>query len=77
MQTYLEALDLWDAVQEDYEVLVLPDNPTMAQIKNNEDRRTRKAKAKAWSFNYNFHKNYVFDYSKGYLGLPLRRVCWR
>ena len=37
MQTYLEALDLRDAVQEDYEVPALPDNPTMAQIKNNKD----------------------------------------
>jgi len=30
MQTYLKALDLWDAVEEDYKVLPLPDNPTMA-----------------------------------------------
>ncbi|RDY08878.1 hypothetical protein CR513_06847, partial [Mucuna pruriens] len=34
MEAYLEALDLWEAVKEDYEVLPLPDNPTMAQIKN-------------------------------------------
>ena len=37
-------------MQEDYEVLPLPDNPTMAQIRNNKDRRTRKAKAKACLF---------------------------
>ena len=33
METYLEALDMWEAVEEDYEVLPLPRNPTMAQIK--------------------------------------------
>ena len=30
----MEANDLWEAVEEDYEVLPLPTNPTMAQIKN-------------------------------------------
>ena len=34
MEIYLEALDLWEAVEEDYEVPPLPKNPTMAQIKN-------------------------------------------
>lgn len=34
MQAYLEACDLWEAVEEDYEVLPLPENPTMAQIKD-------------------------------------------
>ena len=33
METYLEALDMWEAVEEHYEVLPLPRNPTMAQIK--------------------------------------------
>jgi len=33
MEAYLEALDLWEAVEEDYEIPVLPNNPTMAQIK--------------------------------------------
>jgi len=30
MEAYLEALDLWEAVEEDYEIHVLPNNPTMA-----------------------------------------------
>lgn len=30
MEAYLEALDLWEAVEEDYEVLPLLDNPTVA-----------------------------------------------
>ncbi|RDX71439.1 hypothetical protein CR513_49221, partial [Mucuna pruriens] len=32
MEASLEALDLWEAVEEDYDVLPLLDNPTMAQI---------------------------------------------
>ena len=32
-ETYLEALDLWEAIEEDYEVPPLPANPTVAQIK--------------------------------------------
>ena len=30
METYLKALDLWEAMEEDYEVPALPTNPTMA-----------------------------------------------
>ena len=33
METYLEALDLWEAVEEDYDIPLLPNNPTVAQIK--------------------------------------------
>jgi hypothetical protein len=32
METYLDALDLWEAVEDDYEVHPLPTNPTVAQI---------------------------------------------
>ncbi|XP_016579092.2 uncharacterized protein LOC107876748 [Capsicum annuum] len=32
MMVHLEALDLWEAVQEDYEVTPLGDNPTSAEI---------------------------------------------
>jgi len=31
MSTYLEALDLWKVVEEEYEVEPLPENPTVAQ----------------------------------------------
>ena len=34
MQSYLEGLDLWDDVEENYVVQPLPENPIMAQIKN-------------------------------------------
>jgi hypothetical protein len=50
MSTYLEAVDLWDAVEEDYEVQPLPANPTVAQMKNHKERKTRKSKAKACLF---------------------------
>nr|KYP62110.1 hypothetical protein KK1_016634 [Cajanus cajan] len=50
METYLEALDLWEAVAEDYEILSLPENPTMAQIKNHKEKKTKKAKAKSCLF---------------------------
>ena len=33
METYLEALDLWEAIEENYEVPPLPTNTTVAQIK--------------------------------------------
>lgn len=50
IEAYLEANDLWEAVEEDYEVLPLSDNPTMAQIKNHKERKTRKSKARATLF---------------------------
>ncbi|XP_049382594.1 uncharacterized protein LOC125846933 [Solanum stenotomum] len=50
METYLDVMDMWEAVKEDYEVPLLPNNPTMSQIKNHKDRKTRKSKAKACLF---------------------------
>nr|KYP76422.1 Retrovirus-related Pol polyprotein from transposon TNT 1-94 [Cajanus cajan] len=50
MEAYLEALDLWEAIEEDYEVLPLPDNPTVAQIRSHKERKIRKAKAKSCLF---------------------------
>ncbi|XP_016555666.2 uncharacterized protein LOC107855189 [Capsicum annuum] len=47
MKTYLDAMDMWETVEEDYEIPPLPDNPTIAQIKNHKDKKTRKSKAKA------------------------------
>ncbi|KAI4297441.1 hypothetical protein L6164_037332 [Bauhinia variegata] len=42
MESYLEALDLWDAVEEDYEVHLLLENPTMTQISHHKERKTNK-----------------------------------
>ncbi|XP_022728965.1 uncharacterized protein LOC111284546 [Durio zibethinus] len=50
METYLEALDLCEAVEEDYEIPALPNNPTMAQIKAQKEKKTKKSKAKACLF---------------------------
>ena len=50
METYLEALDLWEAIKEDYDILVLPNNPTIAQIKAHKEKKTKKSKAKACLF---------------------------
>jgi hypothetical protein len=50
MEAYLEANDLWEAVEEDYEVFPLPNNPTMAQIRNHKEMKTRKSKARASLF---------------------------
>ena len=45
METYLETLDLWETVEEDYEVPALPANSTMARMKEYKERKTRKSKA--------------------------------
>ncbi|XP_021901157.1 uncharacterized protein LOC110817069 [Carica papaya] len=50
IETYLEALDLWEAVEENYDVPALPNNPTVAQIKTHKEKKTKKSKAKACLF---------------------------
>ncbi|XP_060201852.1 uncharacterized protein LOC132630281 [Lycium barbarum] len=50
MEAYTDACDLWEAVEEDYEVPPLPGNPTMAQIKTHKEKKTRKSKAKAYLY---------------------------
>ncbi|XP_044482006.1 uncharacterized protein LOC123208538 [Mangifera indica] len=50
MEMYLEVLYLWEAVEEDYEIPALPSNPTMAQIKAQNEKKTKKSKAKACLF---------------------------
>ena len=50
MKIHLEANDLWKAVEEDYEVLPLTDNPTMTQLKSHTLKKSRKSKAKTTLF---------------------------
>ncbi|KAJ8751718.1 hypothetical protein K2173_025889 [Erythroxylum novogranatense] len=50
METYLEALDLWEAVEEDLEIQPLPSNPTVAQMKSQKEKKTKKSKEKACLF---------------------------
>ena len=42
METYLEALDLWEAVKEDYDIPALLNNPTMPQIKAHKEKKKRR-----------------------------------
>ncbi|XP_049352008.1 uncharacterized protein LOC125816445 [Solanum verrucosum] len=50
METYLEALDLWKAVEENYEINPLPNNSTVAQIKSHKEKKIIKSKAKTTLF---------------------------
>ncbi|KAL6325171.1 hypothetical protein AAG906_023016 [Vitis piasezkii] len=50
MTVHLQAFDVWEAVEENYEVPPLGANPTVAQMKLHKERKTRKAKAKACLF---------------------------
>ncbi|XP_068486985.1 uncharacterized protein [Phaseolus vulgaris] len=50
METYLEALDLWEAVKEDYEIQSLPENRMVAQIKSQKEKKMTRSKAKACLF---------------------------
>ncbi|XP_075080569.1 uncharacterized protein LOC142166057 [Nicotiana tabacum] len=50
MTVHLEALDLWEAVEEDYEVTPLGNNPTINQIKIHKEKKKRKAKPKTCLF---------------------------
>ncbi|KAF2301955.1 hypothetical protein GH714_030756 [Hevea brasiliensis] len=47
MEAYMDACDLWEVVEEDYEIPPLPGNPTLAHIKNHKEKKTMKSKAKA------------------------------
>lgn len=44
MQAYLKACDLWQAVEKDYEVLSLTENPTI-QIKAQKESRNNKVQS--------------------------------
>jgi len=50
IEAYQEGLDLWEAIEEDYEVLLLLDNPNLGQIENHKQKKTKKAKAKSCLF---------------------------
>jgi len=50
MEAYLDANDLWEAIELVYEVPTLSDNPTVAQIKNHREKKQRISKVKATLF---------------------------
>lgn len=39
MKAFLDANDLWEVVEEDYEVPPLPNNPTVAQLRNHKEKK--------------------------------------
>lgn len=46
MQSYLEAYDLWEEVEEEKQIRPLPANPTVAQMKHHSEEKAKKSKAK-------------------------------
>lgn len=50
MEAYLDANDLSEAVEEDYEIPPLAEHPTVAQLRSHRERRQRKSKAKSCLF---------------------------
>ena len=42
MEAYLDANDMWEAVEQIYKVPPLPENPTLAQIRNKKEMKQRK-----------------------------------
>ncbi|KAK8306218.1 hypothetical protein V6Z11_D03G112700 [Gossypium hirsutum] len=50
MTIYLNAMDLWEDIEEDYDVSSLPANPTMNQLKTHKKKNSRKSKTKACLF---------------------------
>lgn len=45
METYLEALHLWEVVKEDYDIPALPNNPTIVHNKAHKGKKTKKIQA--------------------------------
>ena len=70
----MEALDLWEAIEEDYDVLSLSDDPTMNQIRIHKEKKNKKGKGKVVSIcrclSNHLHKNHGSQISKRNLGLP-------
>jgi hypothetical protein len=42
MESYLEALDVWEAIEKDYDVPPHANNPTMARLKYHKEQKTWK-----------------------------------
>ena len=81
MLVYMEGCDYWEAVEDDYEVAALPDNPTLNQIRHHKEMKTRKAKAKACLYaavsSAIFSRIMACDFAKKNLGFPQSRVARR
>ena len=70
-------MDMWEEVEEDYKVPLLPKNPNMDLIKNHKDRKTKIKGKDLFIFNsifFNLHSYYVSKVSKSHLGLSQGRI---
>ena len=47
VQAFLQAYELWKTVMDDKPLAALPENPTLAQIKSNNEEKAKKSKAKS------------------------------
>ncbi|XP_038902292.1 uncharacterized protein LOC120088925 [Benincasa hispida] len=50
MQAHVEGCDYREAIEQDCQIVPLPDNPTIHQIETHKERVTRKAKARAFLY---------------------------
>ncbi|KAH1241311.1 hypothetical protein GmHk_07G018929 [Glycine max] len=52
MKSYMDSFDLWNVVEEDYEVSLLPENLSMAQIKHHREKKNQEGEGKdiCWCF---------------------------
>ena len=50
METFLDALDLLETVEDDYDISSLPEDPTEAQMKIHKERKIKRAKTKTCLF---------------------------
>lgn len=81
MEAYLDACDLWEVVEDMYKFPPLPNNPTVAQIKNCKKRKQRKSKARATLFGVlsstMLIKNSDTENTQRDLGVFEARVWWK
>ncbi|RDY12799.1 hypothetical protein CR513_02356, partial [Mucuna pruriens] len=64
VEFYLEALDLWEAVEEDYEVPPLPDNPAMEEYAG--DKRIQSMQVLNLMKEFELQKMKEYETIKGY-----------
>ena len=73
METYPDAMDLYEAMEKDYEIISLPNNLMMARIKHHKESKTKKSKALSLlvccRFFHNIHSHHVIKINKGDMGL--------
>lgn len=75
MKIDLNACDLWDAIEGDYEVSDLSAYPTMQQIKIYEEKKKKKSQSDllvCFCFSQHIHKNHEFAFTKRHMGLSQR-----